>query len=178
MYAETPMVETLYGITAMIRKQHPDTCFVVTQSNDNKIVFYKHTRLENKLVGTEGIQPFMTTLDKPAEYSPVSYLLQANFFGISHLQQIKRGRYLATSNAIPNRPIILSLTKDGNVHTLIDINEQSDITLFNIHLYITKNKLGYPTVHYADLHGYTLENNIPKFAHERVQITTDVKFFF
>jgi hypothetical protein len=168
MSVKTPTMETLYGITALVRKHHPETCFVVTLSNDDKIVFYKHTRLNDKLVGTEGILPFSTTLDKLLDYAPVSPFLQSKFFGVATLQQLRRGRYHATTHAIPTRHIVLSLTKDGGVHSLVDMNGRSDVTLFNIHLYITTNTVGYPTIHHADIHGYTREN---EFVRERIQVT-------
>jgi hypothetical protein len=205
-------MEMLFGMTNLVRSVHPDTCFVITRSTDmNTLVFYKHTRYNDLLVGSEGILPYESTFESITTYlksgstpststttsttasgivksgivkssivksahhvEPVSTLLHT-FYSVTKLEYLKIGQYQATIGTMPDRPFILSLLRDGGVRAVVTLEkkktgEKVQVILFNIHLNVTFNLVGYPTLHYADLHGYV--KGTKDFVHERVIVTS------
>ena len=162
---------TIKAVINMFRSHHPSICFIITRSYDDVVVLYKHTRLNDILIGP-GLISYTTTLSIPTVCDPTTKLMTDAFYGTRNLQQLKRGRYIVQIAAFLERTLTIVLMKNGNVKVLLDIKEQESV-LLGIHLHISKSMFGVPTVDSVDIYGSTVDGN--KTIEETIHISECIK---
>lgn len=148
---QSPDSNTVIALYNSLKSKIPTMSMFVTR-NDEKAIVYSAVR-----VGNELLDPFMhlfwTSLTDHGVREDLNEVLIDKFFGLSSTTKQTISKYTTRVHALDDREMFINLKKSGNVTITTNINDTDDVYLLHVHMHLSFNRIGIPTLYSLTLNG-------------------------